>query len=465
MFLALCGLTLVGCGGGTGSMTLATSPQAGAVFVTGEDAPLSSVVSLNLTINSVTLTGMTNSPQLVTSPFTVDFARLVGLRAPLAFSAVPADTYTSATFVLSSPVIDYISAVNPPQVSTLNGTFASPTSTSPQTTSVTVNFPTPMVVGASGLAGMHTEFDIRQSLAVDNSGQITGVISPVMFIEAVKATNPEGQITDLTGTVVSVNTASNSFMMQGPFGHQFTVDVDGNTNYNQGFTLATLPTTGGFVSIQGTVQMDGSVLASEVEFITTDRAFISGRILALNPSSGPVQTVTMWVGETGGDASSLVDTAQTVNVSAVTTYDICFFNNTWFSPNNLFGNSSMLVGQRIFIGGTVSGSTFTPDLISLRRQGVYGAVVPGSVTVTSGNAGNFQLLNTGLLGMSLGGPLTVNTGAGTLFFQGNSNTLTLTDLQTATATSSVSVIARGLVLKDSTSGDPVLWAHRVREAQ
>ena len=465
MFLALCGLTLVGCGGGTSSTTLTTTPQAGAVFVTGEDAPLPSVVSLNLTINSVTLTGMNNSPQLVTSPFTVDFARLVGLRAPLGFSAVPADTYSSATFVLSSPVINYISAVNPPQVSTLNGTFASPTSTSPQTTSVTVNFPTPMVVGASGLAGMHTEFDIRQSLAVDNTGQITGVIDPVMFIEAVKATNPEGQVTDLTGTIVSVNTASNSFIMQGPFGHQFTVDVNGSTNYNQGFTLATLPTSGGFVSIQGTVQMDGSVLANDVEFITTDRAFISGRILALNPTSGPVQTVTMWVGETGGDASSPVDTVQTVNVSAVSTYDICFFNNSWFSPNNLFGNSSMLVGQRIFIGGSVSGSTFTPDLISLRRQGVSGTVVPGSVTVTSGNAGNFQLLNTGLLGMSLGGPLTVNTGAGTLFFQGNSNTLTLTDLQTATATASVSVVARGLVLKDSTSGDAVLWAHRVREAQ
>jgi hypothetical protein len=423
------------------------------------------VVSLNLTINSVTLTGMNNSPQLVSSPFTVDFARLVGLRAPLGFSAVPADTYSSATFVLSSPVINYISAVNPPQVTTLNGTFASPTSTSPQTTSVTVNFPTPMVVGASGLAGMHTEFDIRQSLAVDGSGQITGVINPVMFIEAVKATNPEGQITDLTGTIVSVNTASNSFVMQGPFGHQFTVDVDGSTNYNQGFTLATLPTSGGFVSIQGTVQMDGSVLASDVEFITTDLAFISGRILALNPTSGPVQTVTLWVGETGGGTSSLVDTVQTIDVSAVTTYDICFFNNSWFSPNNLFGNSSMLVGQRIFIGGSVSGSTFTPDFISLRRQGVYGTVVPGSVTVTGGNAGNFQLLNTGLLGMSLGGPLNVNTGAGTLFFQGNSNTVTLGDLQTATATASVPVVARGLVLKDTTSGNAVLWAHRVREVQ
>src|SRR6266849_10441391 len=220
MFLALCGLTLVGCGGGTTSSNLTTNPQAGAVFVTGEDAPLSSVVSLNLTINSVTLTGKSNSPQLVSSPITVDFARLVGLRTPLAFNAVPADTYSSATFVLASPVINFISLVSPPQVSTLNGTFASPTSTSPQTTSVTVNFPTPMVVGTNGLAGLHTEFDIRKSLAVDGTGQITGVISPVIFIQAVKAIDPEGQVTDLTGTILSVNTAASSFVLQGPFGHQ-----------------------------------------------------------------------------------------------------------------------------------------------------------------------------------------------------------------------------------------------------
>jgi hypothetical protein len=64
---ALCGLNLVGCGGGSGT-TLSSNPQAGAVFVTGEDAPLPSVVSLNLTINSITLTGASNSPQLVSSP-------------------------------------------------------------------------------------------------------------------------------------------------------------------------------------------------------------------------------------------------------------------------------------------------------------------------------------------------------------------------------------------------------------
>jgi hypothetical protein len=300
-------------------------------------------------------------------------------------------------------------AVSPPQVTSLNGTFSSPTSTSPQTTSVTVTFPTPMVVTANGLAGLRTEFDIRQSLAVDGTGQITGLITPVMLIQAVKAINPEGQITDLIGTISSVNVSANAFVLQGPFGHQFTINVDGSTDYNQGFTLATLPTTGGFVALQGTMQLDGTIVASDVEFITTDQAFVSGRILAINPASGPVQTVTLWVGE--------------------------------------FGNASMLVGQRIFIGGTFSGSAFTPDFISLRRQGVSGLVVPGSVTVTSANAGNFQLQNTGLLGLSLGGPLTVNTGAGTLLFQGNSNTLTLTDLQTASAVSSVPVVARGWCLR------------------
>ncbi len=234
LFLAFPVLAWIGCGGG-GPGTFSTNPQAAAVYVTGEDAPLSSVVSLNLTINSITLTGQSNSPQLVASPITVDFARLVGLRTPLAFKAVPPDTYSSATFVLASPVIDYISTVSPPQVTTLNGTFSSPSSTTPQTASVTVNFPTPMVVGANGLAGLHTEFDIRQSLAVDGTGQITGLITPAMFIQAVKAIDPEGQITDLTGTIVSVNVPGNSFVLQGPFGHQFTVECEWQHQFQPGF--------------------------------------------------------------------------------------------------------------------------------------------------------------------------------------------------------------------------------------
>ena len=72
--------------------------------MTGEDSPLASVVGFNVTLNSVTLNGQNGTATVISSPTTVDFARLIGLRSPLAFNSVPADTYTSATFVLANPV-------------------------------------------------------------------------------------------------------------------------------------------------------------------------------------------------------------------------------------------------------------------------------------------------------------------------------------------------------------------------
>ena len=91
----------------------------------------------------------------------------------------------------------------------------------------------------------------------------------------------------------------------------------------------------------------GSILASSVELITTDKAFISGRILAVSP--GPV--VTMFVGEELGTSATIpVDSVYTVNLSLVSQYDICFIDN-WFT-NELFSGSSLVVGQRIFVGGT-----------------------------------------------------------------------------------------------------------------
>ena len=362
--LALTALSLVGCGGSTKVST----PQAGAVYVTGEDAPLASVVSLNLAINSITLTGAKSSPVLVSSPITVDFARLVGLRAPLGFSAVPADTYTSATFVLASPVITSVSGTT---ATTLNGTFTAPTTTTPQTKSVGVTFPTPMVVAANGLAGLHVEFDIPKSLEIV-SGQVTGVITPVIFATAVKASNAEGKVTELAGTLSAVSTANSSFTMQAAIGTQVTVVVNSSTTFNQGFSLATMPPIGTFVALQGTVQKDGSILASDVEVITTDSAFVAGRVLAFTATAGAVQTVTLWVDEVGGGTTALLDTVQTINVAAVTEYNVCPFNNTGITTTGMFDATKVVLGQRIFVGGTFVSPVFAPDLISLRRQGVYG---------------------------------------------------------------------------------------------
>ncbi len=442
---------MVGCGGVSSTQNLQQGNPAAAVFVTGEDAPLSSVVGFQVTLNSITLNGASNSPQLLAQPETVDFARLVGLRSPLAFNSVPADTYTSATFVLASPVISYVDMTqNPPALNTINGTLP----TSP-TYSMTVNFPTPMVAASNGLAGLRMEMDIRQSVAVDGSGQVTGTVNPVIYVKATKASDPDGQVTDLMGGLVSVNAAGNSFLLQGPYGRQLTVYVNNTTLFNSGWSINNMATPE-FVAVQGAFQADGSLMASGVEVITTAQSFLSGRVLAeTTNSSGRVQQITMWVGETGADMVGDVDSIQTIDVSQVSTYDVCFLNGPL--TNAVFNDTTVVVGQRVFIGGSFASNVFTPTMISLRLQGVYGTFVPASVVAVNGNAGSFQLSNNGLVGYSVGGPVTVNTYNVTYF----RNLTGLGQLQSTTT--AIPVVARGLLLLDPVSGNPEVYAGMVSE--
>src|SRR5208282_2587114 len=118
----LLAVSMLGASCGSTSSTSSTSTstptgQTASVFVTGEDAPLASVVGFDVTINSITLNGNNGSPQVLSTPTTVDFARLLGLRSPLAFNTVPADTYNSATFTLSNPAIAWVDmSTTPPSM-------------------------------------------------------------------------------------------------------------------------------------------------------------------------------------------------------------------------------------------------------------------------------------------------------------------------------------------------------------
>jgi len=440
--------------GGASSSSPALSSQSPAVFVTGEDAPLASVVGFEVTITSITLNGNNGSPQVLSTPTTVDFARLLGLRAPLSFNTVPADTYASATFAISDPVIEYVDmTANPPALTTLNGTF-SPTTGSPTQTTVTVSFPTAKVVTNTGLAGLRMEFDIRQSVAVDGNGQITGVVNPTINANMVTSADPTGKVTDLTGGLVSVNASGNSFVIQGPYGRQLTIDVNNSTQFNSGWNINNLATPS-FIGVRGFFQGDGTLLASDVEVISTTKSFLSGRVLAVNPTSGPVQQITMWVGETSADTVTDVDSIQTINVSAVTQYDICFFDNLF--TNALFNDSSVIVGQRIFVGGSFSSNVFTPQMISLRFQGVSGMLASGSVNIVNGNAGSFEMQNNGLIGYSLGGgPLTVDTGNATLFV----NTAGLSALQSS---GQIPLVTGGLFFLNPITSTPLMAGAAVVE--
>src|SRR5271170_3313372 len=240
-FLSLTGLlalalSLAACNGVSNSPSPNPAQAQAQVFVTGEDAPVSSVVAFNITINGITLNNGSTTAQVLSTPTSVDFGQLVGLRSLLGFNTLAPGTYTSATFTFAAsnptPSISYVDlTTNPPSIGTATGTLSNST--------VTVSFPTtaPLVVGSNGLAGLHMDFDLRQSLAMDgsgnliiNNGQIA--VTPVLDVMAVSASDDLGQITEFTGNIVSVNTAGNSFVMQGPYGFQETIDVDTNTLYN-----------------------------------------------------------------------------------------------------------------------------------------------------------------------------------------------------------------------------------------
>lgn len=443
----------IGCGGTSNSGQNFQQNSSASIYMTGEDAPSSAVVGFNVTIDKITLNNSASTVTALSTPEAVDFARLVGLRTLLGFNTIQPGTYTSVTFTFENtnpqPQISYVDvSTTPPSVQTMNGSFSK--------TTVTVPFPTgaPLVVSSNGLAGLRIDFDVDDSLAT-TGGQINGTVNPVMNVWAVSASDEVGEITDFTGNVVSVS-APNSFQMQGPYGAPRTIDVNSSTQYNGSYSINSLMTNA-IVSVIGEMQADGSILAKYVELITTDKAFVSGRILAVNPSSGPVTSVTMWVGEEVGTSGVIpVDTIATIGLSGVSQYDICFFDN--FLGNQLFNNTALVVGQRIFIGGTVNGSLFVPDMVSLRRQGVVGALVASSVNITGGsgsNLGYFQMQNDALMSYSAGGPFTVYTANVTVF----ENIDGLSGLQAA---GTPNLVARGLVFKDQSNGKPLVVAGRVR---
>src|SRR5277367_4877432 len=152
----LAALTLSSCGGGSSMGTTSTQSQA-SIYTVGTDAPLPSVVSCEVTVSGITLFNGTTNVSVLSQPQIVDFAQLSGLHQLLDLTSVPIGTYTSATITIASPVIGFIdTSVNPPVISTINGTLSQ--------SSVTVNFANPVMVSDADLLGLRMEFDLRKSL-------------------------------------------------------------------------------------------------------------------------------------------------------------------------------------------------------------------------------------------------------------------------------------------------------------
>jgi len=451
-------LTLVaGCGAGMSNPAL--QPQSGTVFVSGTDAPLRSVVSFQVDITGLSVTDANNNSQSVLSGTqTVDFARLNGLHTLLDINTIPAGTYNSVTVTLANPQISFLNVANPPTtpptrptVTTLNGTTSPPVTLT--TSSVTVNLATPLVVSTGNITGLSFEVNLRKSIAVDATGQITGAVTPVLHLKAITPSDADAFIDDFIAGVVSVNAGGNSFAIQGPHGHQFTVNVNAQTEWENNESINDL-TTSSIIELSGTLdRLTATFLADSVGILSQDHFFAGGLVTFEEPQTGTATDFDLFV-------RSVLPSGIGLNSGQISTINLTgneIFYVYWMHNNftNMFFNASLFTpGQHVSIGGPFTNGTVTVKRVVLRHEGHVGTLVANSTNV---GAHTFQFNSNGLAGVLFNGPITVFVTPFTRFGGG------LTQLSDLSSNPTNPLRVVGLVLKDPVSGQPVFVARSVVE--
>lgn len=419
----------------------------GEAFVIGTDAPAASVVSFNTQITSIEAIDTSgNQTELLSGSPTVDFARFNGLHSLLDMNNVPAGTYSSIAVTLGTSTIGYLQTQTnaAPIIQTMPAVLTSST--------VQVQLAKPLVVSQTEPVGIRLDFDLYKSIQVDSNGQITGQVTPTLDVKAVAPSDPGGYIDEFDASVVSVDQQGESFVIQGPHGHQFTVNVNGQTEWNDGEGLGNLSSSS-IVQISGTVDRANSTIdADEVSILSQQGFYASGQVTYVQPASGAASDFDLYVrGLLPTTTGLTLGQIAQVNLTGSEKFFVYWMHNPVTAY--LFNSSTLVPGQHVAIGGPASGASnaqaVTCHRVTLRHWGYNGTIVPGSISMN----GSFQMNVDGFAGLLVPGTVTVYVGGPTQYRDG------LTGMSDLTSSAHIRVV--GVLLKDQSSGQLVLLAHYV----
>lgn len=443
---------LAGCGMTSGSPSTNPGTTTGSAFVIGTDAPVASVVSFNATLQQINaIDANNNSVPLISGTPTVDFARYNGLQTLLDMNDVPAGTYTQIQVVFASATVGYLQmGTGAPTIATMPAMFT--------TNTVTQTLANPLVVSAAGPVGIHMDFRLDKSIQVSGgqivvtNGQVS--VTPTLDIRAVGPSDPGAYIDEFIAGVVNPTASTQSFTIQGPHGRIFTVNVNGQTEWDNGDNLSDLTSTS-IVQISGTLdRADSTIDADEVAILSQNGFYAAGQITYVQQTANnPATDFQLYVRGTlpaSGDGVSDGNLA-TVDLSGSEKFFIYWMHNPL--TEFLFNSSTLLPGQHVSVGGPLAGAgngdAVTVKRVVLRNWGFNGTLVANSVS-----NGTFQMNINGFAGLLVPGqPVTVYTAPGTKFRDGFTG---ISDVSSAT---NIRVV--GLLIKDPTSGDSVILARYV----
>jgi Domain of unknown function (DUF4382) len=453
--VAAVALMMAGCSASVNDGTIANA-NSGPAFVVGTDAPLAAVVSFQVQLQSIMLTSNSGTTaNLLSGTPTVDFARYNGLQDLVDMNDVPAGTYSSVTINLGTATVGYLDTTQtPPAITTEPVTLT--------TSSVTITLNKPLVIAskASGgvPVGLRIDLDLAQSIPVTN-GAISTTVTPTFNVSTVARSDQGGHIDEFIGAVTTPPTSATatSFVITGPHGEPFTINVSSSTDWDGGATLASL-NTNSIVAVAGQFDpADQTLDADEVALISDKGFYAGGLITYVAPSTSTSSTAApsfdFYVRSLLPDSTAvqLGDIAQ-VNLTGNEKYGIYWMRNAF--TNLLFNASALTPGQEIKVGGAAANETslsaVTVDRIHLENWGYNGTVVAGS---QNSGQGQFQMQITGFAGAVIPSTVTVYLGPVCDFRYG------FGDFGNLSNGTSVRVV--GLLLKNQSNGQLVLLARHI----
>jgi len=344
------------------------------------------------------------------TPIQVDVTQLQALAAFLSTANVAGGIYNSLTLTFASPQLVIFNASDQAIASTCPINTVCRLTPQIDNNSSTLTFssaPFPVTVGDNTPLGFLLDFHLDQVIQSDLSVNL-GVTNGVTINE-LPSTPPSGppQFGFLLGTVQKVNASQNQFTVQTPWGHTFTIDVNGSTIY-QNFPSSVCSTSsfsclasGQIVQVQvASVQADGSLLAGTVSYVqAASQQVVQGNIINLSTANG--NTVMTILVHWSPDAGALpFGGVASVTVPSTAAFSVDSGDFTIPAGLSFASTSDLLVGQNVqvdVVSGTLSSSdgkgpwappsvSFTTDSVELEPS-----QITGMITATNSSQSSFTI--------------------------------------------------------------------------
>jgi hypothetical protein len=401
-----------GCGGGgttsTGSGGGGSGPAGNTqTTVVVSSAANDQLMRFSLQLNSLSLeTKDGTSVPLVSTPQQVEFMHLNGSAEPLITVEVPQGVYTAATATVGPASFTCLVQQSGSDTTSTYAYGATPSS------QVTVQLPEPLTVSGDTMA-LSLELLVSQSASFPSTCYMQGVsqysITPTFNVTAMtlaaqptNATN--GKMTALEGLVVNPAAGANSFTIAAADGTQvgtqfntiWQVSTNGSTVF-QGVGNAQGLAAGVPVDLDGTLQADGSVLATRVAVPDADTT-------DLTVNQGPLMQV-----------AAAYPVLEQANQSAegsetyIRGWPAYSFGNTtfavWGGLTNVaslpfaasFNGSNMVPGQIVSITSHVTQVAPAPTYVPATVETLMPQTIDGTVLAT-GTSGGFTTYTVELAG-------------------------------------------------------------------